>query len=115
MLSHYNSIASICALISDFFVAHESPAVVSVSNFRSAVTLYCVSSVHVETTYCWKILGDASCKRVFPSTPVIYVNSGGLYQCTLTRKAIQVCGKVITVRVDIGNSKNSTHVLCINL
>ena len=38
----------------------------------------------------------------FPSTPVIYVNKGGLYQCIVKFKEKEIKGKLVTVRVDVG-------------
>lgn len=86
-------------IVSDLFIAYESPKLLVVNNFKNAVALYCVSSLHSTSEYCWSVVGD---KSKFPSTPVLYVNKGGLYQCTVSNDGQEVHGKIITVRVDVG-------------
>lgn len=45
----------------------------------------------------------------FPSTPVIFVNKGGLYQCLIKNETQEVSGKVVTVRVDVGKYNCGYH------
>ena len=71
-------------------------------NFRKAIALYCISSLHPHTKYIWEVIGESGSKE-FPSTPVIFIGRSGLYQCTLIHNAKRLFGKIITVRVDIGN------------
>lgn len=85
--------------VSEFFIAYESPQVVSVASFRKAIALYCISSLHPHTEYSWEFIGGSG---EFPSTPVIFINRSGLYRCTLIHDAMKLFGKVITVRVDLG-------------
>ena len=77
----------------------ESPVDVVVNNWSKAVTLYCLPLVHPECTYSWKMIGKT---LMFPSTPFIYVNKAGLYQCEVTDDSKTIRGKVISVRVEIG-------------
>ena len=71
-----------------------------VENFLDAVTLYCVSSTHAGSQYTWStIVGEP---MEFPSTPVIYVNKGGLYQCIVKFKEKEIKGKLVTICVDVG-------------
>ena len=58
----------------------ESPKVVLVQNFFKAVTLYCMPSTHAGSQYKWARIDG---KAKFPSTPVVYINEGGVYQCTI--------------------------------
>ena len=81
-------------------MAWESPSKLVVSNFREAVMIFCLSSLHGANTYHWEKLGDAT--RQFPSTPVIYVNEGGLYQCSLKLDSHVIRGSIVTVRVELG-------------
>ena len=68
----------------EFFIRCESPALVIIENFLDAVTLYCVSSTHAGSQYTWStIVGEP---MEFSSTPVIYVNKGGVYQCIVKFK-----------------------------
>lgn len=81
----------------EFFIRCESPEIVIVNDFLEAVTLYCVSSTHAGS---WStIVGET---RKFPSTPVIYVNKGGVYQCIVKFEEKEIKGKVVTVHVDVG-------------
>ena len=91
-------IVIIIILAVDFFVRCESPElVISVGN--KAMALYCVSSTHAATEYFWQKIG--STKR-FPSTPVIYTNEAGLYQCCLKYSGREIKGKIVTVHLDVG-------------
>lgn len=100
-------LCSLCRLCSflvwiflEFFIRCESPELVIVENFLEPVTLYCVSSTHGGSQYTWStIVGEA---REFPSTPIIYVNKEGIYQCIVKFEGKEIKGKVVTVRVDVG-------------
>lgn len=83
-----------------FCVAWESPSELVVNNFREAVMLYCLSSFHGASTYYWKKFGNASSH--YPSTPVIYVHEGGLYQCSIKLDSHTIQGSIINVRVELG-------------
>ena len=63
-----------------------------------------MSSLHSETIYEWKVVGKTTDEKKFPSTPVIYVDKAGLYRCIIKSgfDGIELMGKVLTVRVDIG-------------
>lgn len=91
-----------CTYPLGFFIAQESPSVVIVSGFTKAVALYCLSSVHCHTRYKWRAIGPAEESAVFPSTPVIYVNQSGLFQCVLKYGSSEIEGSIIAVRVDFG-------------
>ena len=41
-------------------MAWESPSELVVSNFREAVMIFCLSSLHGANTYHWEKLGDAT-------------------------------------------------------
>lgn len=87
-------------ILLEFFIRCQCPELVIVKNFREPVALYCVSSTHAGSQYSWStIVGET---REFPSTPVIYVNKGGVYQCTVKFEGKKITGKVVTVRVDVG-------------
>lgn len=94
----------------DFFIVCENPPLISVTSFKNAVALYCISSQHSTTEYCWTIIGESTPNRKFPSTPVIYVSKGGIYQCVVRHGTHEIKGKVITISVDIGNVSCSTYV-----
>ena len=82
-------------------VVWQSPTSVTVSLFREAVTLYCVASSHGKCTYHWKKFGRG--KSTFPSSPVIYINEGGLYQCIIkTGEEKEISSRVIRVYANIG-------------
>ena len=62
---------------------------------------YCVvSSQHIACSYSWKVISGQ--KRVLPSSSVIYVNKGGVFQCTMTYKSRSICGHAISVLADVG-------------
>lgn len=63
-------------------VVWQSPTSIKVSSFRNAVTLYCVASNHGLCKYHWRKFGEKG-RLTFPSSPVVYVNEGGVYQCTI--------------------------------
>ena len=61
--------------------------------------LYCLPSVHPECTYHWIKIGE---KKAFPSTPFVFVNKAGHYQCTISFANKKLQSNVITVQVDVG-------------
>ena len=92
-----------CYVDIDPVIVWQSPSLIKLTRWNSAVTLYCISSHHGNCSYAWKKLGDEG-GRVFPSTPVVYVNEGGLYQCTVKLHLQKVKGRVIRVYANIGQS-----------
>ena len=40
--------------------------------------------------------------KLVEGTPVIYVNEGGLYQCSLKLDSHVIRGSIVTVRVELG-------------
>ena len=62
-------------------IAYESPSNIVAQSFRSAIPLCCISSHHGQCSYYWRKLGEPSV--VLPHTPVLFVKSVGLYQCTV--------------------------------
>ena len=82
-------------------VACQSPTSITVSSFIKAATLYCVASNHGTCTYHWKKHGGGQSN--FPSSPVIYVNEGGVYQCLIkTENSEDVSSRTIRVHITIG-------------
>lgn len=66
------------------------------------MALYCLALTHPDCTYLWQIIGKPATES-FPSTPIIYVNEAGMYQCEITYdNSKKMKGKVINVRVEIG-------------
>lgn len=80
-------------------IEFESPGDVVVNNWAKAVALYCLFSVHPECTYSWKMIEKP---LTFPSTPIIYVNKAGMYQCEVKYGSRKIQGKVIHVHVEVG-------------
>ena len=70
------------------------------SNLKKAICLVCISSLHGACNYCWKVISGS--KREFPKSPVVYVNKGGLYQCTVTYESRRIVGRIISVEVLVG-------------
>ncbi len=65
------------------------------------MVLYCLPSVHPDCIYNWRMIGSREhCK--FPSTPFIYVNKAGLYQCVITCDSKVLEGRIISVSVEVG-------------
>ena len=89
--------------VTDFQLVAQTRENIVVGSFSEPVTLYCVASKHGDCRYEWKRLDDR--ELVFPDTPVLYVNCGGLYQCTIFsgENGEHVTSKVINVELDPGN------------
>ena len=60
----------LCTVTVILVIERESPPSIKVSDWKKAVTLFCIPSVHPNCTYCWKMVGGEIVK--FPSTPLIY-------------------------------------------
>ena len=71
-----------------------------VNSLKESITLYCIASVHGTCMYHWRYLEDPS--RKFPSSPVVYVNKGGFYQCTIEYNSKKIKGNLISVNINIG-------------
>ena len=71
-----------------------------VNTLKDSITLYCIASVHGSCTYHWRYLEDPS--RKYPSSPVVYVNKGGFYQCTVEHNSQHITGNLIRVVIDVG-------------
>lgn len=67
-----------CMSIAGFVIVHENLASIVVESMQKPVVLYCIASYHGGCKYDWRKVGE---KKKFPSTPVIYVNEPGMYQC----------------------------------
>jgi len=82
----------------------KSPTTITVNTISESVALYCISSWHEQCSYAWRRIGDEVDLAPYPSTPVIYIKEGGLYQCTATSKysAKRTLGKIISLIVDAG-------------
>ena len=80
-----------------------------VNDWAKPVALYCLASVHPECVYSWQMIGKTI---TFPSTPVIYVNKAGMYQCEVQCGPRKVKGKVINLRVEIGMFFPYQSVFC---
>ena len=61
--------------------------------------LYCLSSKNRSCSYQWSWFG-ANGRLEFPSTPVVYVNEGGLYQCEVDDNNDSLLSKLINVCLD---------------
>ena len=83
----------------DLGIVWESPAYVVVNNWKKAVALYCLPNVHPERSYVWKMIGS---NEAFVSTPFIYVNKAGMYQCVVKFQSEKLVGKIIDVSVHVG-------------
>ena len=81
----------------DFFVVWQSPATITVGTLKNSVMLYCIASLHGSCTYQWANLEDPSV--TFPNSPVVYINKGGFYQCTVRYQKQVTQGHVISVEV----------------
>ena len=69
------------------------------------VILYCVSSTHGHCEYTWRKIGEVDHDgKCFPSTPVIYVKEGGLYQCAVKTGSDKTLGRIYRVQKTIGLS-----------
>lgn len=89
-------------------VVWQSPTSIKVSSFRKAVTLYCVASNHGLCTYHWRKFGERG-RFTFPSSPVVYVNEGGVYQCTIKSDDVEkedTFSRTIRVYAQIGETIN---------
>ena len=64
------------------------------------IPLHCVLSRHSTTTYHWEKLGET--EKLFPSTPVIYVNEAGLFQCKVESGGMEEESSVIALQVQPG-------------
>lgn len=87
-------------------VVWQSPQSITVSSFKEAVSLYCISSNHGSCTYHWKKFGERG-RSSFPSSPVVYVNEGGVYQCSIKSDDIEteeVFSRTIQVFTNIGEA-----------
>ena len=58
--------------------------------------LYCISSTHGHCEYAWRKIGDIEEKQ-FPSSPVIYIKDGGLYQCMVKTGDDKISGRIYRV------------------
>jgi len=74
----------------------DSLAIVWQSPIKVTVAYYYMSSKHGSCIYHWRKIGDYEGLN-FPSTPVIYINEGGLYQCKVTNDDDSVQSKIIRV------------------
>ena len=82
-------------------IVWQSSPSITVESFRSAVTLYCIASNHGCCSYHWRKLGETT--LTFPSSPVIYINGGGLYQCTVKSHGLMdISSRMIRVHCHIG-------------
>lgn len=72
-------------------IEHKSEAQTLVSNFKDPVTLYCLASCHTTCKYEWKHFCSS---HSYPSTPVIYVDSPGIYECSVMLE-IQVAATAV--------------------
>ena len=82
-------------------VVWQSPTSITISSFRNEVALYCVASYHGSCTYHWKKFGRG--RLTFPSSSVVYVNEGGVYQCAIKTEGIEeVFSRTIRVYANIG-------------
>lgn len=81
----------------------ESPGIIKVDSWSKALALYCFCTFHPSCKYKWQKLGT-QCN--FPSSPVIYIDEVGLYQCTAKYGSNEVQGKIIDVDVEIGEFNN---------
>ena len=92
-------------------VVWQSQALVTVSSFRKAVALYCVASNHGSCAYHWRKFGVKG-RLVFPSSPVVYVNEGGVYQCEIKSDGAEdeLFSRTFRVYANIGNMLLATHM-----
>lgn len=92
MVLHYHSLM--------VGIVWESPAIITVDSWARAIAIYCLPSVHPNCVYNWRMIGNKS--PIFPSTPVIYINKAGMYQCEVEYQTKKKLGKLITVCLEIG-------------
>ena len=78
----------------------QSPTAITVHSMKQPLILYCIASLHGICTYQWEIIGERDSTQHFPSSPVVYINKGGLYQCKALCNSDVVVGKIIRVIVD---------------
>ena len=83
----------------DLQIIWQSPDI-SIRHLMCAIPLYCVSSQHSTTTYHWEKLGET--EKLFPSTPVIYVDEVGLFQCKVESGGMEEQSSVIALQVQPG-------------
>ena len=86
--------------ITDLQILYQSPSEISVSSITHAIPLYCVSSHHCTSIYHWMKLGESTTS--FPSTPVIYVDEVGLFQCKVESGDVAEQSTVIALEVQPG-------------
>ena len=81
----------------------QSPSVIKLTAKHPLVILYCVSSTHGHCNYIWRKIGQVAHEgKQFPSTPVIYVKEGGLYQCVVKAGGDKIQGRIYRVQKTIG-------------
>ena len=90
----------VCPYLAEPTNVWQSPSVISIPYFQKALTLFCLPSVHPDCTYSWNAIGEKF--ERFPSSPVIYVEKAGLYQCTITFGVNYLLSTAMAVRVDVG-------------
>lgn len=95
----------------DCGIEWESPTNVAVSNWNKAIVLYCLPTIHAGCTYSWRMIAGSKSKSFWrPSTPFIYINCAGLYQCIVSFNSETMEGKVIHVCVDVDSELESESV-----
>jgi len=75
------------------------------------VALYCISSNHGACIYEWKKLGA---NHVYPSSAIIYVNEGGLYQCTVESNGnnkVASCRNLTIVLITLRQQQLTTELV----
>ncbi|XP_065887583.1 uncharacterized protein [Dysidea avara] len=85
---------------SELKIMWQSPTAITVHSMKQPLILYCIASLHGICTYQWEIIGERDSTQHFPSSPVVYINKGGLYQCKALCNSDVVVGKIIRVIVD---------------
>lgn len=82
-------------------VCCQSNTTITVNDLQKAVPLICVSSKHGACRYEWTQLGTST---HFPSTPVIYANEVGIYQCEVVTAEDRACSLLMALKVTPGAS-----------
>ena len=83
-----------------FEIAHQSPCDVVLKEFRAAIPLYCISTLHSTTEYFWKMLGDE--EKEFPPSCVIHIKEVGMFQCVMRFMDQVAESHIISVHVEPG-------------